>query len=83
MQSFENKDIKTNSMETGRITNAREHLRKINKCGIQQRGRIYIYIYKNTSKQTGYCSYETVNTVKIQIRIQNHRSAAQDPIKHQ
>ena len=64
MQSFENKDIKTNSMETGRITNAREHLRKINKCGIQQRGRIYIYIYiyihKNTLKQTGYSRYETI-----------------------
>ena len=33
-------------METGRITNAREHLRKINKCGIQQRGRICIYTQK-------------------------------------
>ena len=38
---------------------------------------------KNTSKQTGYCRYEAVNTVKIQIRIQNHRSTAQDPIKRQ
>ena len=47
MQSFENKDIKTNSMETGRITNAREHLRKINKCGIQQRGRTCIYTQKH------------------------------------
>ena len=33
-------------METGRITNAREHLRKINKCGIQQRGRICICTQK-------------------------------------
>ena len=35
--------MKTNSMETGRITNAREHFRKINKCGIQQGGRICLY----------------------------------------
>ena len=62
-------DIKSNSMETGRITNAREHLRKINKCGIQQRGRICLCIHKNTSKQTGYCRYETVNTGKSQIRV--------------
>ena len=43
----------------------------------------YVYVHKNISKQTGYCRYETVNTVKIQIRIQNHRSTAQDPIKCQ
>ena len=39
--------------------------------------------YLRTSKQTGCCSYETDNTVKIQIHIRNHRNAAQDPIKHQ
>ena len=43
-----------------------------------------MYMYTKTyQKQTGYCRYETVNTVKIQIRIQNHRSTGQDPIKHQ
>ena len=69
-------------METSRITNAKVHLRIINKCGIQKEIKC-IHIYKNTSKQTGYCRYEMVNTEKIQIRVQNHRSAAQDPIKHQ
>ena len=64
----ENKGIKTNSMETSRITNAREHLRKINKCGTQLRGRICIYTYKNTSKQTGYNRYKTVNIGKAKIR---------------
>ena len=69
-------------METGRITNAKVHLRIINKCGIQKEVE-YIHIYKNTSRKTGYRRYEMVNTEKIQIRVQNHRSAAQDPIKHQ
>ena len=46
-------------METGRITNAREHLRKINKCGIQQRGRTCIHAQK-TSIQTGYSRHETI-----------------------
>ena len=40
----ENKGISSNRMETGRITNARDHLRKINKCGIQHRDRTYIYM---------------------------------------
>ena len=69
-------------METGRITNVREHLRKIDKWACNKEVE-YVYIHKNTSKQTGCCTYETVNTVKIRIRIQNHRSAAQGSMKCQ
>ena len=36
----ENNGIKTNSMELGRMINVKEHLRKTNKCGTQQRSRI-------------------------------------------
>ena len=37
-------------METGRIANGREHLRKIKKCDTQQRGRICIYTQKKLLK---------------------------------
>ena len=52
------------------------------KCGIQQKGRICIYI-KNIVKQTGYRVYKMLNSVKIQIRLKKHCSAAQGRMKLQ
>ena len=43
----------------------------------------YVYIHKNIPKQNGYCVYKTLNTVKIQIRLQKHRSVAQGRMKLQ